>query len=68
VRAPEETYHGNALISAPCDTTPIDRNMEFGRHLFIDSTPTFVLQNGKITEGYASPNIVEDLLKLNSSL
>jgi hypothetical protein len=42
--------------------------MEFGRRLFVDSTPTLLFQNGKIMEGYVLPDALENLLKLNSSL
>ena len=63
LKALEEVYHAKDLKPAPCDTKPIDRNMEFGRRLLIDSTPTLILQSGKIVEGYAHPNTIEDLLK-----
>jgi protein-disulfide isomerase len=42
--------------------------MEFGGRLLIDSTPTFIFQNGKIIEDDASLTTLEDLLKLDSSL
>jgi thiol:disulfide interchange protein DsbC len=67
-RALEETYQGKELKSPSCDTSPIDKNMEFGKRLLIDSTPTLLFQNGKMIEGYASPNTLENLLKLNSNL
>jgi thiol:disulfide interchange protein DsbC len=67
-RALEETYQGKELRSPSCDTSPIDKNMEFGKRLLIDSTPTLLFQNGKMIEGYASPNTLENLLKLNSNL
>jgi thiol:disulfide interchange protein DsbC len=68
VRALEETYQGKVLKSPPCDTSPIDKNMEFGKRLLIDSTPTLLFQNGKMVESYVSPNILENLLKSNSGL
>jgi thiol:disulfide interchange protein DsbC len=68
VRALEETYQGKVLRSPPCDTSPIDKNMEFGKRLLIDSTPTLLFQNGKMIEGYVSPNTLENLLKSNSGL
>jgi thiol:disulfide interchange protein DsbC len=68
VKSLEETYQGKELSSPTCDTSPIDRNMEFGRRLLIDSTPTLLFQNGTIMEGYPSPNSLEDLLKSNSGL
>lgn len=67
-RALEETYQGKELKSPSCDTSSIDKNMEFGKRLLIDSTPTLLFQNGKMIEGYASPNTLENLLKLNSNL
>jgi thiol:disulfide interchange protein DsbC len=66
VRALEETYQGKVLRSPSCDTSPIDKNMEFGKRLLIDSIPTLLFQNGKIVEGYTSPNTLENLLKSNS--
>jgi thiol:disulfide interchange protein DsbC len=68
VKALEETYQGKELKSPSCDTTAINKNMEFGRRLFVDSTPTLLFQNGKIMEGYVLPDALENLLKLNSSL
>ena len=64
----EETYQGKELRSPSCDTSPIDKNMEFGKRLLIDSTPTLLFQNGKMIEGFASPNTLENLLKSNSNL
>jgi thiol:disulfide interchange protein DsbC len=68
VRALEETYQGKELKSPSCNTSPIDKNMEFGKRLLIDSTPTLLFQNGKMIEGFASPNTLENLLKSNSNL
>ena len=68
VRALEETYQGKELRSPFCDTSPIDKNMEFGKRLLIDSTPTLLFQKGKMIEGFASPNTLENLLKSNSNL
>jgi thiol:disulfide interchange protein DsbC len=64
----EETYQGKELRSPSCDTSPIDKNIEFGKRLLIDSTPTLLFQNGKTIEGFASPNTLENLLKSNSNL
>lgn len=68
MRALEETYQGKVLKSPSCDTGPISKNMEFGKRVFINSTPTLLFQNGKMVEGYISPNTLEDLLKSNSGL
>lgn len=68
VRALEETYQGKELKPSSCDTTPINKNMELGRRLLVDSTPTLIFQNGKIMEGYSSPDTLENLLKLNAGL
>ncbi len=67
-KALEETYQGKELKSPSCDTTAINKNLEFGRRLFVDSTPTLLFQNGKIMEGYVLPDALENLLKLNSGL
>jgi thiol:disulfide interchange protein DsbC len=67
-KALEETYQGKELKSPSCDTTAITRNIEIGRRLLIDSTPTLLFQNGKVVEGYVLPDALENLLKLNSGL
>ena len=68
VMALEETYQGKVLGSPSCDTSPIDKNMELGKRLFIHSTPTLIFQNGNMMEGYSSPNTLEDFLKSNVGL
>jgi len=67
VKALEETYQGKELRSAACDTSPIDRNIEIGKRLLIESTPTLLFENGKMTEGYTSSDTLDNLLKLNSN-
>ena len=67
-KALEETYQGMELKTPSCDTTAINKNMELGRHLLIDSTPTLLFQNGKILEGYFPPDTLENLLKSNPGL
>lgn len=67
VKALEEAYQGKELKSPSCDTSPIDRNIEIGKRLLIESTPTLLFENGKITEGYTSSDILENLLELNSN-
>jgi len=66
VKALEETYQGKELRSPSCPTSPIDKNMEFGKRLLVESTPTLLFQNGKMMEGYAASDTLENLLKLNS--
>jgi thiol:disulfide interchange protein DsbC len=67
VQALEETYEGKELRSPSCDTRPIDKNMELGKRLLIESTPTLLFQNGKMMEGYTASDTLENLLKLNSN-
>jgi len=67
-KALEETYQGMELKTPSCDTTGINKNMELGRRLLVDSTPTLLFQNGKIMEGYFPPDTLENLLKSNSGL
>jgi thiol:disulfide interchange protein DsbC len=66
VSALEEAYQGKELKSPSCDTRSVDKNIEFGKRLLIDSTPTIILQNGKIIEGYPYPNTLENILKSSS--
>jgi thiol:disulfide interchange protein DsbC len=68
VKALEETYQGKTSGSLSCDASPIDKNMELGKRLFIHSTPTLIFQNGKMMEGYSSPNTLENFLRLNAGL
>jgi thiol:disulfide interchange protein DsbC len=67
LKALEETYQGKELRSPSCHTHPIDRNMEFGKRLLVESTPTLLFQNGKMMEGYTASDTLENLLKLNSN-
>jgi thiol:disulfide interchange protein DsbC len=66
IKALEETYQGKELRSPSCNTRSIDKNTELGKRLLIDSTPTLLFQNGKMTEGYLAPDVLENLLTLNS--
>ena len=67
-KALEEAYQGMELQTPSCDATAIQKNMELGRRLLIDSTPTLLFQNGKIVEGYFPPDKLENLLQSNSGL
>jgi len=67
VKALEETYQGKEFRSPSCDTSPIDKNMEFGKRLLIESTPTLLFENGKMIEGYTSSDTLENLLRVNSN-
>jgi thiol:disulfide interchange protein DsbC len=66
VKALEEAYQGLDLKSPPCNPQPIDKNIELGRRLLIDSTPTLILQDGKIVEGYSSPEALQNFLNSSS--
>jgi len=67
VKALEEVYQGmEPKIYPLCDTRAIDKNIELGRRLLIDSTPTLILQNGKIIEGYSNPETLMNLLNSSS--
>src|SRR4030043_1554643 len=68
LKALEEAYEGKELRSPSCDTSPIDKNMQLARGLLVESTPTLLFQNGKMVEGFASPNTLENLLNSNSHL
>jgi thiol:disulfide interchange protein DsbC len=66
VKALEETYEGKELRSPSCDSRPIDKNMEIGKRLLVESTPTLFFENGKMMEGYTASDTLENLLKVNS--
>ena len=68
LKALEETYEGREVKSSSCNTSSIDRNMQLGKRLLIESTPTLLFQNGKMVEGYTGLDTLENLLKLNSDL
>jgi thiol:disulfide interchange protein DsbC len=67
VKALEETYEGKELRSPSCDSRPIDKNMEIGKRLLVESTPTLFFENGKMMEGYTASDTLENLLEVNSS-
>lgn len=67
LKALEETYKGEELRSPTCNTGPIDKNMQLGKRLLVESTPTLLFQNGKVAEGYTPSDTLENLLKLNSN-
>jgi thiol:disulfide interchange protein DsbC len=67
LKALEETYEGKELRPPSCVTSPIDKNMELGKRLLVESTPTLLFQNGKMVEGYTASDTLENLLKLNSN-
>jgi thiol:disulfide interchange protein DsbC len=63
LKALEEAYQGMEIKSPNCNTAIIERDLEIGGRLLISSTPTLILQNGKIIEGYSYPYTLENLLK-----
>ncbi|MBP1696927.1 MAG: disulfide bond isomerase, DsbC/G [Deltaproteobacteria bacterium] len=67
LKALEEAYEGKELKSLSCDTSPIDKNIQLGKRLLIESTPTLLFQNGKMVEGYMGLDTLENLLTLNSN-
>jgi thiol:disulfide interchange protein DsbC len=67
LKALEDTYQGKELRSLSCNTGPLDKNMEIGKRLLVESTPTLLFQNGKMMEGYTASDTLENLLKLNSN-
>ena len=67
LKALEEAHEGKEFSPSSCDTSPIDRNMQLGKRLLVESTPTLLFQNGKMVEGYAASDALENLLRSNSS-
>jgi thiol:disulfide interchange protein DsbC len=67
LKALEEAYEGKELKSPSCDTSPIDKNIQLGKRLLVESTPTLLFQNGKIMEGYMGLDTLENLLTSNSN-
>jgi len=48
LKALEETYEGKELKSPPCDTSPIDKNMQLGKRLLVESTLRSSFKTGKL--------------------
>jgi thiol:disulfide interchange protein DsbC len=46
----------------PCDTTPLDRNMDYGQRYRIEGTPTLFLADGRRVPGAVDAKQVEKLL------
>ncbi len=68
LKALEDVYHGGETKPPFCNSSVIDRNVEMGKRLLISSTPTLLLQNGKVIEGYVPLNDLENLLESSSKL
>jgi thiol:disulfide interchange protein DsbC len=68
IKTLEEAYQGKELPFLPCDTKPVDKNIELGKRLTLQSTPTLIFPNGKIVEGYTGSENLESLLESNSGL
>ena len=49
--------------SSTCDTSAIDRNLEFGRKQKITGTPTLIMANGTRIPGYVTQKQIEEALK-----
>ena len=48
----EDAYAKKTLSKQTCDTKVIDENIELAKKLGINSTPTFVFDDGRVTSGY----------------
>jgi thiol:disulfide interchange protein DsbC len=46
----------------PCDTTPLDRNLDYGQRYRIEGTPTLFLADGRRVPGAVDAKKVEQLL------
>ena len=46
----------------PCDTTPLDRNLDFGQRYKVEGTPTLFLADGRRVPGAVDAKQVEKLL------
>lgn len=53
---------GQLPVSSQCDTTALDRNVEFGRKYKINATPTTLLADGQRAAGAMSGEQMEKLL------
>lgn len=54
---------GKEPDAASCDTSAIDRNLEFGRKQKITGTPTLIMANGTRIPGYVTHKQIEEALK-----
>jgi thiol:disulfide interchange protein DsbC len=54
---------GKEPEAASCDTTALDRNLEFGRKQKITGTPTLIFASGTRIPGYVTHKQIEEALK-----
>lgn len=54
---------GKEPDAATCDTSAIERNLEFGRKQKITGTPTLIMANGTRIPGYVTHKQIEEALK-----
>lgn len=54
---------GKEPDAASCDTSAIERNLEFGRKQKITGTPTLIMANGTRIPGYVTHKQIEEALK-----
>jgi thiol:disulfide interchange protein DsbC len=55
----------SARVSRPNCETPIERNISFALAHRIDSTPTIILDNGKVLSGFIEASVINRLLETN---
>jgi thiol:disulfide interchange protein DsbC len=55
----------SARVNHPKCETPIERNISFALAHRIDSTPTIILDNGKVLSGFIEASVINRLLETN---
>jgi thiol:disulfide interchange protein DsbC len=55
--------HGKPITSKPTCSTPIDKNIELGRTLGVNSTPTLIFSDGERVTGGLRPADLSELLE-----
>ncbi len=58
----ENSYENKPLPKATCETTVIDENIKLAERLRINSLPTMILPDGRVSPGYKDAEALKALI------
>jgi len=58
----EDSLNGKDIPSPRCETDQIDKNIALGRSIYIKSTPTFVMGDGRVIPGFKDAKRIIELV------
>ncbi len=58
----EDAYEGKSLPKATCETTVIDENIKLAERLRINSLPSMILPDGRVSPGYKEAEALKALI------